>query len=60
MVRNVEVDLPPGSTLGDLLARLEIPEQEGVLLVVNGRTAAPGQALGEGDVVNLIPALSGG
>jgi sulfur carrier protein ThiS len=60
MVARVEVDLPPGSTLGDLLARLELQAHEGILLVVNGRTARTEQVLGEGDQVNLIPALSGG
>ena len=60
VVRKVEVDLAAGTTLGDLLARLEIPEHEGILLVVNGRTADPGQGLREGDAVNLIPAVSGG
>ncbi|MGA2080864.1 MAG: MoaD/ThiS family protein [Holophaga sp.] len=60
LVRHLELDLPPGSTLGDLLSRLEILEYDGILLVVNGRTAEPGQGLREGDVVNLIPAVSGG
>jgi len=60
-LRRLQVTLPAGGTLGDLLARLEVdPQPEAVLLVVNGRQADAGQALAEGDEVHLIPALSGG
>jgi sulfur carrier protein ThiS len=53
--------LPTGSTLGDLLHTLDIaPKDDAVLLVVNGRQAPATQVLGDGDEVNLIPALSGG
>jgi sulfur carrier protein ThiS len=53
--------LPTGSTLGDLLRTLDIaPKGDAVLLVVNGRQAQATQVLGDGDEVNLIPALSGG
>jgi molybdopterin converting factor small subunit len=61
LVGRVEVSLPPGSALNDVLAHLEIdltPEQ--LLLVVNGRMAELVQELHDGDVVNLMPALSGG
>lgn len=61
MVRHLEVQLPESSTLADLLKVLEIRQDlKGVLLVLNGRTAQPAQALAEGDEVHLIPALSGG
>lgn len=59
--RRVEITLPSGSTVADLLARLQIPfRQESTLLVVNGRQADVGQPLHESDEVHLIPALSGG
>jgi sulfur carrier protein ThiS len=59
-VRRLEADLPPASTLGDLLERLELADHEGLLLVVNGRTAGVDQRLEQGDQVNLIPVISGG
>lgn len=59
-VRQVELDMPAGSTLADLLGRMEVADHEGILLVINGRTAEPGQVLAEGDEVHLIPAVSGG
>jgi len=59
--RRVEIALPPVSTLTDLLERLAIPPDcEAILMVINGRTADPGQALNEGDEIHLIPAISGG
>jgi sulfur carrier protein ThiS len=59
MIRHLDLDLPEGSTLADLLAVAEAAPR-GLLLVVNGRTAELGQALAQGDEVDLIPALSGG
>lgn len=61
MLRRLDMTLPPVSTLADLLTALAIaPDQEATLLVVNGRTAEPEQALKDGDEVHLIPAISGG
>jgi sulfur carrier protein ThiS len=43
----------------DVLAGLPVPVEESVVLV-NGRTPQPGQALQEGDVLCLFPAIGGG
>lgn len=59
IVRRLEVDLPEGSTLADLLQAVAVAPK-GLLLVVNGRTAKREQVLAGGDEVDLIPALSGG
>jgi sulfur carrier protein ThiS len=61
LIRQLEVSLPPGSDLLDLLRQLEIefdPEQ--IMLVVNGIMADEHTSLNEGDRVNLMPAISGG
>ena len=61
MVRRLDVTLPSASALADLLSALAIEaDQEATLLVVNGHTADPEQALQDGDEVHLIPAISGG
>jgi sulfur carrier protein ThiS len=61
LLRQVQVDLPDGSSLGDLILRLDIKvDPEEILLVVNGRTAETTQALSDHDEVHLIPAISGG
>jgi len=60
-LRRLDVTLPTGSTLADLLDRLSLPHlDDSVLLVVNGRQADAGQVLHDADEVHLIPALSGG
>lgn len=59
--RCVDLDIPPGSTLGDLLGLLEIElEPENLLLVVNGKVADEAYRLADSDQVSLIPAMSGG
>jgi sulfur carrier protein ThiS len=61
LIDRVEVDLPLGSTLQDLITELEINYSlDSLLLVVNGRVAEPSLALTAGDRVNLMPAISGG
>lgn len=61
LVSQLEVQLPPASTLADLLALLKIElASEHLLLVINGRIAGLDQVLSEGDQVNLMPAMSGG
>jgi sulfur carrier protein ThiS len=61
IIRRLEVELPGGSRVGDLLAALEITLPiDALLLAVNARVAEPGQTLHEGDQVNIMPAISGG
>ncbi len=51
---------PKGTTVGEIVHLLGIPEDEITLIFVNGRhqelTAVPG----EGDTVSLFPAVGGG
>jgi len=60
-VRRLEVNLPDGSRLDDLLSALEITMPlDSLLLAVNGRVAEVEQVLKVGDQVNIMPAISGG
>ena len=60
-VRELQLDLPEGTTLQDLLDKLEITlDLEDLLLVINGKQARPDQRLVDQDEVQLIPAMSGG
>lgn len=61
LINRVEVKIPPGSMVVDLLKALKVDiDINSVLLVVNGRSAELTQLLNDGDRVNLIPAISGG
>jgi sulfur carrier protein ThiS len=60
-LRRLDVTLPSGSTLADLLDQLSLPRHDdSVLLVINGRQADARQLLQDADEVHVIPALSGG
>lgn len=61
----LDVDLPDGATVADLLGALEptslggLPERS-FIVAVNREYAAPGAAVSAGDEVALIPPVSGG
>jgi sulfur carrier protein ThiS len=57
----VEVELEDGSSIRDVLDHLEIEvDPEHLLYVLNGRTTDLDQILTDGDVLNLMTAVSGG
>ena len=59
-VDGVSLDLPPGSTVRDVVALLNIPSEVAYLIVVNGRDADPLQVLAPGDELAMFPPLAGG
>lgn len=54
------LDVPSGTTAGELIARLGIPHDLPALTVVNGLDAEPTRVLAEGDVLTMFPPLAGG
>jgi sulfur carrier protein ThiS len=61
IVRQLDVTLPPGNNLQDLLDELNIElDPDHLMLVVNGVMADEHTVLTDGDRVNLMPAISGG
>lgn len=61
MISRLEMDLQPGSEVRAVLQELNLSHQEGALLIaVNGRVGMPEQVLSEGDVVRVMPPISGG
>lgn len=61
LIRQLQVELPPGATLEELLTREGLVlDTENYLLVVNSRNVERDQVLKDGDDVDLIPAISGG
>lgn len=57
---SVVLDVPAGTTVGQVVHSLRIPSELERLTVVNGRDAVPEQPLSEGDVLSLFPPLAGG
>jgi sulfur carrier protein ThiS len=52
--------VPEGSTVGQVLEMLNLPEEEAKILLINGRYAYRGRILNEGDVLQVVPPLAGG
>jgi molybdopterin converting factor small subunit len=57
---HVLLDLPPGTTVGEVVHSRRSPADLERRTVVNGLDAAPDQVLSEGDVLSLFPPLAGG
>ena len=55
-----QLELPDGSSLGDLLASLNIAERDARILLVNGIAASAEHKLAPHDVVSIFPPMAGG
>ena len=55
-----EMTLRSGATVNDLVALMSIPTQTPKIVLVNGLSRSGAQKLTEGDVVSIIPPISGG
>jgi len=61
IIDRVDLELEPGSTLAEVLDRLEIrPRGGSVLMAVNGNLVKKDFGLSDGDQVRLVPSVSGG
>jgi sulfur carrier protein len=52
--------LPPGSRILEVLAMLEIPREEIVMAMKNGKRAGLEEVLQNGDDLSLFPLIGGG
>ncbi len=55
-----DLPLEEGTSVGALMASLDIPRDEVKLIFVNGRKADPGHVLAQGDRLGLFPPVGGG
>jgi molybdopterin converting factor small subunit len=55
-----ELSVPSGSTLGDLVTRLALPEDLVKIAFVNGRHQDPNYQLQPDDQVGMFPPIAGG
>jgi molybdopterin synthase sulfur carrier subunit len=56
----ISLNVPPGTTVRDVVESLKIPSELSCLTVINGRDAPPEQVLAPGDVLSMFPPLAGG
>ncbi len=53
------LDVPDGTTIGEVIATLQLPDEPRVIFV-NGRHASEDDALTEGDRLAIFPPVAGG
>lgn len=58
--RNLEVEVEEGTAVSEVLTTLAVRTDLVVAVVINDVTAKMSSVLSEGDVVKLIPVISGG
>ena len=56
----VEIEVPDGTTVGDLVNRLKLPHEEVKLFFVKGRARPIDWPLEPGDEVGIFPLIGGG
>jgi sulfur carrier protein ThiS len=58
--QGIEVEIPDGATVRDLLALLEISESQGAVVIVEGRILKPDDRMRRGVSVNILQVIHGG
>ncbi len=56
----MDVEVPDGATLDDVVAQLQLPQAEVKTVFVNGRAQSLADALSPGDEVGIFPPVGGG
>lgn len=54
------VELPEGATVGELIARLDLPAEQVKVVFVNGIARETDHPLADGDEVGIFPPVGGG
>ena len=55
-----ELELPEGSSLGDLLTQLDIDQKDAKITIVNGSAVSAAHKLAGHDVIAIFPPIAGG
>ena len=58
--QGIEVEIPDGATVKDLLALLELSESRGAMIIVEGRILKADDEIRRGVSVNVLQAIGGG
>ncbi len=58
--QGIEVEIPEGATVQDLLALLEIPESQGAVVIMEGRALKADDPVQRGVPVNVFQSIRGG
>jgi sulfur carrier protein ThiS len=58
--QGIDVEIPEGSKVSDLLIKLGIGASDGATVIADGRVLSIEEMLTPGELVNLLPIMSGG
>jgi sulfur carrier protein ThiS len=58
--QEIEAEIPDGATAKDLLAHLEIPVSQGIIIIVDGKVLKADDVIQDGVHVNVMQAIGGG
>jgi sulfur carrier protein ThiS len=53
-------DISEGATVAQVLEMLNLPEEEALILIINGHHVDRDRVLNEGDVLHVMPQIAGG
>ena len=55
-----EWDLPEGASVSDVLGKLKLPKEVRLTVLLNGSSVDKNALLKEGDIIHVLPQMSGG
>jgi sulfur carrier protein ThiS len=58
--KGIEIEMPDGATVKDLLALLEISASQGAIVIMDGRILKADDRMRRGVLVNVLQAIGGG
>jgi sulfur carrier protein ThiS len=58
--QGIEVEIPDGATVKDLLAHLEILETRGAVVIANGRVLKANDKMQDGSSLDVFQSIQGG
>ncbi len=59
-VQEKEWEMPEGSTVGQILERLQMPKEVRVTVLLNNNSVDAKAVLKEGDIIHILPQIAGG
>ena len=56
----IEIEIPEGAQVSDVMAQFNVPQDDSSVIVVNGLTVPLSTVLADGDEVSAFSAIAGG
>ncbi len=60
IIDKLDLTVAPGTQIGAVMRQLQLPADLDILIALNGEVTGPDATVSQGDLLALIPAISGG